>query len=165
MNTCTWPPKVPTSTPLISGDERSARCPCDAVRLQTRIPQPVIEAILAIEDRTGGYPRHHRVDQDFVTTGEFRTLASNEQNAFCLPGGKVAVFEGILPVCETEAGLAVVMSHEIGHALARHGGERMSQTKVVDGGKQAIAMVMRNQDAKRQEIVMQAYGLGSQYGE
>jgi len=95
---------------------------------------------------------------------EFRTLAANEQNAFCLPGGKVAVYEGILPVCETEAGLAVVMSHEIGHALARHGGERMSQTKVVDGGKQAIAMVMRNQDATRQEIVMQAYGLGSQYG-
>jgi len=95
---------------------------------------------------------------------EFHTLASDEQNAFCLPGGKVAVYEGIMPVCETEAGLAVVMSHEIGHALARHGGERMSQTKIVDGGKQAIAMVMRNQDAKRQEIVMQAYGLGSQYG-
>ena len=95
---------------------------------------------------------------------EFRTLAADEQNAFCLPGGKVAVFEGILPVCETEAGLAVVMSHEIGHALARHGGERMSQTKLVDGGQQAVAIVMRNQDAKRQQIVMQAYGLGSQYG-
>ena len=95
---------------------------------------------------------------------EFKTLASNEQNAFCLPGGKVAVYEGIMPICETEAGLAVVMSHEIGHALARHGGERMSQTKVVDGGKQALAMVTRNQDAKRQQIVMQAYGLGSQYG-
>ena len=95
---------------------------------------------------------------------EFHTLAASEQNAFCLPGGKVAVYEGIMPVCETEAGLAVVMSHEIGHALARHGGERMSQTKVVDGGKQAVALVMRNHDAKRREIVMQAYGLGSQYG-
>jgi len=95
---------------------------------------------------------------------EFQTLAGSEQNAFCLPGGKVAVYEGMMPVCHTEAGLAVVMSHEIGHALARHGGERMSQTKVVDGGKQAIALVMRNQDSKRQEIVMQAYGLSSQYG-
>ncbi len=95
---------------------------------------------------------------------EFRTLESSEQNAFCLPGGKVAVYEGILPVCETESGLAVVMSHEIGHALARHGGERMSQTTVVNSGKQAVALVMRNQDAKRQELVMQAYGLGSQYG-
>ena len=95
---------------------------------------------------------------------EFRTLASNEQNAFCLPGGKVAVYEGIMPVCETEAGLAVVMSHEIGHALARHGGERMSQTKAVDVGKQGLAMLTRSQDAKRQQLVMQAYGLGSQYG-
>ena len=95
---------------------------------------------------------------------EFRTLAANEQNAFCLPGGKVAVYEGIMPVCETEAGLAVVMSHEIGHALARHGGERMSQTKAADLGKQGLAMVTRTQDAKRQQLIMQAYGLGSQYG-
>lgn len=95
---------------------------------------------------------------------EFRTLASDQQNAFCLPGGKVAVYEGIMPVCQSEAGLAVVMSHEIGHALARHGGERMSQATVVNGGKQAIALVTRNQDAKRQELIAQAYGLGSQYG-
>ena len=95
---------------------------------------------------------------------EFRTLASEQQNAFCLPGGKVAVYEGIMPVCQTEAGLAVVMSHEIGHALARHGGERMSQSKLVNGGKQAVAFVTRNQDAQRQEMIAQAYGLGSQYG-
>jgi len=95
---------------------------------------------------------------------EFRTLASDQQNAFCLPGGKVAVYEGIMPVCQSEAGLAVVMSHEIGHALARHGGERMSQATVVNGGKQAIALVTRNQAAKRQELIAQAYGLGSQYG-
>ena len=95
---------------------------------------------------------------------EFRTLASDQQNAFCLPGGKVAVYEGIMPVCQTEAGLAVVMSHEIGHALARHGGERMSQSKLVNGGKQAVAFVTRNQEAKRQELIAQAYGLGSQYG-
>ncbi len=95
---------------------------------------------------------------------EFRTLASEQQNAFCLPGGKVAVYEGIMPVCQTEAGLAVVMSHEIGHALARHGGERMSQSKLVNGGKQAVAFVTRNQDTQRQEMIAQAYGLGSQYG-
>ncbi len=95
---------------------------------------------------------------------DFRTLASDEQNAFCLPGGKVAVYEGIMPVCQTEAGLAVVMSHEIGHALARHGGERMTQSTVVNGGKQAVAFVTKNQDAKRQELIAQAYGLGSQYG-
>ena len=57
---------------------------------------------------------------------EFNLIADPQQNAFCLPGGKVAIYEGILPVCQDEAGLAVVMSHEIAHALARHGGERMS---------------------------------------
>lgn len=95
---------------------------------------------------------------------EFRTLASNEQNAFCLPGGKVAVYEGIMPVCETEAGLAVVMSHEIGHALARHGGERMAQVKVANGGKVVGSWLLRKQKEKIQEFAMQVYGVGSQYG-
>ena len=95
---------------------------------------------------------------------EFKVLATPEQNAFCLPGGKVAVYEGILPVCETEAGLAVVMSHEIGHALARHGGERMTENYAVQGGQMALSYLTKNQDAKRQQLVSQAYGLGTQYG-
>ncbi len=95
---------------------------------------------------------------------EFKVIASEQQNAFCLPGGKVAVYEGIIPICATEAGLAVVMSHEIAHALARHGGERMSQNMAVDGVKQAVSYVMQNQDQARRDIVMQAYGVSSQYG-
>ena len=58
---------------------------------------------------------------------EFRTIESNEANAFCLPGGKVAVYTGIFKYAQNEAGLATVMGHEIGHAIARHGGQRMSQ--------------------------------------
>jgi metalloendopeptidase OMA1, mitochondrial len=95
---------------------------------------------------------------------EFRVLQSEEQNAFCLPGGKVAVYEGILPVCENEAGLAVVMSHEIGHALARHGGERMSQNAAVDGVKTAMGYVLQTQDQVKREAAMKAYGLASEYG-
>lgn len=95
---------------------------------------------------------------------EFKVIASEQQNAFCLPGGKVAVYEGIIPICATEAGLAVVMSHEIAHALARHGGERMSQNMAVDGVKQAVSYVMQNQDQARKDMVMQAYGVSSQYG-
>ncbi|WP_425617160.1 M48 family metallopeptidase [Anatilimnocola sp. NA78] len=95
---------------------------------------------------------------------EFKVIESDQQNAFCLPGGKVAVYEGIIPVCATEAGLAVVMSHEIAHALARHGGERMSQNMAVDGVKQAVSYVMQNQDQTRKDIVLQAYGVSSQYG-
>jgi predicted Zn-dependent protease len=95
---------------------------------------------------------------------QFRVIASDQQNAFCLPGGKVAVYEGILPICDNEAGLAVVMSHEIGHALARHGGERMSQNYAVDGVKRAVNYVIRKQDDSRKEMVMQAYGVASNYG-
>ncbi len=95
---------------------------------------------------------------------EFKTLASDEQNAFCLPGGKVAVYEGILPVCESEAGLAVVMSHEIGHAIARHGGERMSQNAAVDGVKTAVGYVMRNQEEVKRETALKAFGIASEYG-
>lgn len=95
---------------------------------------------------------------------EFRVLASPTQNAFCLPGGKVAVYEGIVPVCANEAGLAVVMSHEIAHALARHGGERMSQNYAVDGVKQAIQYVANKKELKNQEVILQAYGVASKYG-
>ena len=73
---------------------------------------------------------------------EFTLLESDTVNAFCLPGGKVAVYTGILPYCQNEAGLAAVMGHEIGHAIARHGGERMTQatlTQAVLAGGVAVA--------------------------
>ena len=95
---------------------------------------------------------------------EFKTLKSDEQNAFCLPGGKVAVYEGILPICQNEAGLAVVMGHEIAHALARHGGERMSQNAAVDGLRTAAGYVMQNQEEVKKEMVLKAYGMATEYG-
>ncbi len=95
---------------------------------------------------------------------EFKVIESDSMNAFCLPGGKVAVYTGILPVCRDEAGLAVVMSHEVGHAIARHGGERMSYQTAQNLGKSAIGMVMQNQEEQKQLIVMTAYGAASQYG-
>ncbi|MGN6543930.1 MAG: M48 family metallopeptidase [Aureliella sp.] len=95
---------------------------------------------------------------------ETKVIASDTQNAFCLPGGKIVVYEGILPICQNEAGLAVVMSHEVAHVLARHGGERMSQTAAVNGAQTLVGFVMRNQEQASRDIVMRAYGLGSQYG-
>jgi metalloendopeptidase OMA1, mitochondrial len=95
---------------------------------------------------------------------EFHVIASPEQNAFCLPGGKVAVYEGILPVCANEAGLAVVMSHEIAHALARHGGERMSQQTAANGIKQVVSTVTQQRYPEKHQLLMQAYGLGTEYG-
>jgi metalloendopeptidase OMA1, mitochondrial len=95
---------------------------------------------------------------------EFVLLQSKEQNAFCLPGGKVAVHEGILPVCNNEAGLAVVMSHEVAHALARHGGERMSQGMAVNGVKQAVDMVTTAKLPDKKAIILKAYGVASEIG-
>lgn len=95
---------------------------------------------------------------------EFRVFASPQQNAFCLPGGKVAVYEGILPICENEAGLAVVMSHEIAHALARHGGERISQNYVVEGARNVIGRLSKTYAQQQSETILKFYGIGSQYG-
>ncbi len=95
---------------------------------------------------------------------EFRLIASPEQNAFALPGGKVAIYEGILPICGDEAGLAVVMSHEVSHALARHGAERISQGYVVNGVGTVISSVTQARGFDRTQALMQGYGLASQYG-
>ena len=95
---------------------------------------------------------------------EFLLIGSAEQNAFALPGGKVAVYEGILPICVDEAGLAVVMSHEVAHALARHGGERMSQTMVIDGAKRVASSLAGKYIPDQQALLLQAYGVGTKYG-
>ena len=95
---------------------------------------------------------------------EFKLIASATQNAFALPGGKVAIYEGILPVCQNEAGLAVVMSHEVAHAIARHGGERMTKSGVADFVGTAISTIATAQIPDRSEQLMQAYGVVSKYG-
>jgi len=95
---------------------------------------------------------------------EFNVIESETQNAFCLPGGKVAVYTGILPLCENEAGLAVVMSHEVAHAIARHGGERMTYQTAQNLGKSAVGFVMQKQEEQKQKIVLTAYGAASEYG-
>lgn len=96
---------------------------------------------------------------------EFRLIATDVKNAFALPGGKVAVYEGILPICQSEAGLAVVMAHEVAHALARHGGERMSQQSVASGvGAVVNAVSQRKTDEATTGKIMQAYGVVSHYG-
>ncbi|NQV24428.1 MAG: M48 family metallopeptidase [Rhodopirellula sp.] len=99
---------------------------------------------------------------------EFKVIESDQQNAFCLPGGKVAVYEGIIPVCQSEAGLAVVMSHEIAHALARHGGERMQYQNIKDVGGKVVDAAGRwlYKDAyeEKQDVVLTAYGVVSEYG-
>ena len=91
-------------------------------------------------------------------------LQSDEVNAFCLPGGKIAVYTGIMPVAQNADGLAIVMGHEISHALLRHGGERMAQQKLVQLGTMAAGMSVSDMDPQQQQMVMAALGAGAQYG-
>ena len=85
-------------------------------------------------------------------------------NAWCLPGGKVAVYTGILPVTQDEEGLAVVLGHEISHALARHGSERMSQGLLAQMGGAALTVALSDKPAETQQLAQAAYGAGAQVG-
>lgn len=95
---------------------------------------------------------------------EFNLVESADVNAWCMPGGKVVVYTGILPVTQTEAGLAVVMGHEIAHAVAEHGNERMSQQMVAQMGGMALSVALQNKPQETQALWMSAYGVGAQYG-
>ncbi|MFR9166245.1 MAG: M48 family metallopeptidase [Dysgonomonas sp.] len=95
---------------------------------------------------------------------EFNLVKSNEANAFCMPGGKIVVYEGILPITQDETGLAVVLGHEVAHAVAKHANERMSQQLVSQYGSAALGTVLSGSSAAVQNIAGAVYGLGSQYG-
>lgn len=95
---------------------------------------------------------------------EFNLVNSKELNAWCMPGGKVVVYSGILPVTKTEAGLAVVMGHEIAHAIARHGNERMSQGLLQQAGGVVLSVAVANKPAETRQIFNTAYGVGSNVG-
>jgi predicted Zn-dependent protease len=92
---------------------------------------------------------------------EFVVFDSAEANAFCLPGGKVGVYSGILPITRTDPGLATVLGHEIGHAVAHHGASRMSQALLTQAGGQALSSTLSTTDPKWQSAAALAYGVGS----
>jgi predicted Zn-dependent protease len=95
---------------------------------------------------------------------EFNLIASDQVNAFCMPGGKVVVYEGILPVAKNETGLGVIMGHEIAHAIAEHGNERMSQMLVTQLGGMALSKALEEKTELTQQLWMSAYGVGTQLG-
>ena len=95
---------------------------------------------------------------------EFNTVESKEANAWCMPGGKVVVYTGILPLTQNETALAVVMGHEIAHAIAKHGNERMSQAMVQQLGGMALEVAVAQKPQETQDIFMTSYGIGSQLG-
>jgi predicted Zn-dependent protease len=95
---------------------------------------------------------------------EYNLVESKDINAWCMPGGKVVVYTGILPITQDETGLAVVMGHEIAHAIAQHGNERMSQQLAMQLGGVALATAVATKPELTKQLWMGAFGLGSQVG-
>jgi predicted Zn-dependent protease len=95
---------------------------------------------------------------------EYNLVSSDQVNAWCMPGGKIVVYSGILPVAQNEAALAVVVGHEVAHAVLKHGSERMSEGLVQQLGGVALSVAVSSKPAETQNLFMQAYGLGSSVG-
>jgi predicted Zn-dependent protease len=117
--------------------------------------QGAVEAYMAqnnMSDRLSGYK------------WEFNLVESDQVNAWCMPGGKVVVYTGILPVTKTDKGLAVVLGHEIAHAIADHGNERMSQGLIAQFGSTALGELIKDKPEATKSLWMSAFGVGAQYG-
>ncbi len=113
-------------------------------------------------DIDGGLPSWGTLADKF--DWKFNLIRSDTPNAFCLPGGYVAFYEGILPTAANIDGVAVIMGHEIGHALARHGAERMSQQQLMQIGQVAVGASMGDMPVGTQRMIMGAMGAGAQMG-
>jgi predicted Zn-dependent protease len=95
---------------------------------------------------------------------EFNLVQDSEANAWCMPGGKVVVYTGILPLTKDDNGLAVVLGHEISHAVAQHGDERMSQALIAQLGGTALSVALKNKPQQTQQLFAAAYGIGANIG-
>jgi len=95
---------------------------------------------------------------------EFNLIEDDIVNAWCMPGGKVVFYTGIMPICQDEVGVAVVMGHEVAHAIANHGAERMSQGLIQQMGGEALSVALASKPAETQALYNTAYGVASNYG-
>ena len=95
---------------------------------------------------------------------EYKLVEGKEVNAWCMPGGKIVFYTGILPICLDDAGMATVMGHEVAHALANHGQQRMSANQLQQIGGVALAAATSGKSAQTRDLWSQAYGIGSQVG-
>jgi predicted Zn-dependent protease len=95
---------------------------------------------------------------------EYKLVESKELNAWCMPGGKIVVYTGILPIMANDAGMAAVMGHEVAHALANHGQQRMSAGMLQQLGGVAVGVAVGGKSEQTQQMIMQAYGIGTEVG-
>ena len=132
-------------THVITGTAEAARVRRVGLKLATAIQRYLSES---------GYGNKYNFNW------QFNLIDSKEVNAWCMPGGKVAVYSGILPYTEDDAGLATVLGHEIGHAIAHHSAERISQQLVAQGVGTAIGVAANNSNSATVGVVNSLYGVG-----
>jgi predicted Zn-dependent protease len=117
--------------------------------------------VAAVEE----YSKQHSDKDPFAGyKWEFNLIEDKQVNAFAMPGGKVVVYTGILPVTQNEAGLATVLGHEIAHVYAGHGGERLSESLLAQMGEVGLSAALQKQPEQTKGLFMSAYGLGTQVG-
>jgi predicted Zn-dependent protease len=130
--------------------------------------QGIMQRLVAVAPKVEAYRAAQKGTKPDIDWNSFKwevsVLQSPEVNAFCLPGGKMAVYTGLIPVAQNADALAVVMGHEISHALLRHGAERMAQQHLAQIGTVATGLAAGNMDPQQQRMVMGALGLGTQFG-
>jgi predicted Zn-dependent protease len=115
-----------------------------------------------IQQAVEAYMTQNNINKDLKNfKWEFNTIQENIINAWCMPGGKVVVYTGLLPVTQTEEGLAVVMGHEIAHAIARHGNERMSEGLLIGLGGMVLEEALKNKKQETQLLFLGLYMIGS----
>lgn len=157
---------IPTSTlhemSFQTYQEFLAEHPPSASREQTAMVGRVGQRIQQAVERY--FARHDMSDRLKDYEWEFTLIESPEVNAWCMPGGKVVVYTGILPLARDEVGLAVVMGHEVAHAVAGHGNERMSQQLVVQLGGMALERAVKEKPQQTKDLFLGAYGAGAHVG-
>jgi len=129
-----------------------------ATALVTTVGQKIANAVatyyksVGMESELSGY------------SWEFNLIDDPQVNAFCMPGGKIVVYTGILPVTQNETGLAVVVGHEVAHAIAKHANERMSQQMLAQYGASSLDALLSKSSSAVKTVGQTVYGLGAQYG-
>ncbi len=120
---------------------------------------------MRIQGAVETYFAQHNLSQDLNgSRWEFNLVESKEVNAWCMPGGKVVVYTGILPMTQNENGLAVVVGHEVAHAVAKHGNERMSQALVAQMGGIALSEALKQKPDQTKALWLAVFGVGVQVG-
>ena len=148
--------EILTQSQAVASGAEPARIQAIAQRLEAVAPK--VEADLAAAHVSAPHTDWSAFDW------QFSLLQSDQVDAFCLPGGKLAVDTGLLPVAQDDDALAVVIGHAIAHALLRHGIQRMAQQRLTRLGTIATGIAAGNLDPQRQRIAMGALGVGRQFG-